>query len=344
MLDQHDYIARFDKEDMFGVISRQHLQLNHKFEVSGLEKFEAISNIVLSGMGGSALEGEFVKNWLSDQLPVPFEIVRGYSLPSYVGEDTLLIASSYSGNTEESLEALAQAETKGAQIVIFTSGGKLAERAVAQKYPHFEMPSGLQPRVAVCYGVKALTDLFTELGLIESVNGELSEAVEFMKESIKTWGVDTPIDENPTKQLANELLGHEVVMYGGPTTATASLKWKINFNETSKNLAFYYNYPEFNHNEFMGWSHPQKTNIKVIELLSDLDHPQIAKRFEISNRLLSGTMPAPIMIQALGKNKLQQMLWIQTLGDFVSVYLGVLNGIDPTPVPLIEKLKIDLVK
>jgi glucose/mannose-6-phosphate isomerase len=344
MLDQADYIARFDKEDMMGVISRQHLQLDQKFEIAGLEKFEAISNIVLSGMGGSALEGEFVKNWLADRLPVPFEIVRGYTLPSYVGEDTLLIASSYSGNTEETLEALEQAEVKGAQIVIFTAGGKLAERAAEQNYPHYVMPSGLQPRVAVCYGVKALTDLFTELGLIQSVKGELSEAVEFMKESIKTWGADTATDENPAKQLANELLGHEIVMYGGPSTAVASLKWKINFNETSKNLAFYYNYPEFNHNEFMGWSHPQKTNIKVIELLSDLDHPQIAKRFEISNRLLSGTMPAPIMIQAKGENKLQQMLWIQTLGDFVSVYLGCLNGIDPTPVPLIEKLKIDLVK
>jgi len=234
------------------------------------------------------------------------------------------------------------AEAKGAQIVILTDGGVLAERAKKHGYPYYKDPIGLQPRVAVCYGVKALTDLFTDLGLIDGVQGELSEAVEFMSASIKLWGADIATDENPAKKLANDLLGHEIVMYGGPTTGVASLKWKINFNETSKNLSFYYNYPEFNHNEFMGWTHPQNTNIKVVELLSDLDHPQIGKRFEISNRLLSGTMPAPIVIQADGENKLQQMLWVQMLGDFVSVYLGVLNGIDPTPVPLIEKLKKEL--
>lgn len=343
MLDQPDYIARFDKEDMLGVVSGQHLQLEQEYKVEGLEKFQAISNIVLTGMGGSALAGEFVKSWLADRLPVPFEIVRGYDLPSYVGEDTLLIASSYSGNTEETLSALEQAEAKSAQIVILTAGGKLAERAKANNYPHYEVPGGLQPRVAVCYGVKALADLFQELGLVEGLSEEIKSATAFMKAPIESWGGTVETAQNPAKQLANALIGHEIVMYGGPTTGVASLKWKINFNETSKNLAFYYNYPEFNHNEFMGWTHPQDTNIKVIELLSDLDHTQINKRFEISNRLLSGTMPAPIQIQADGENKLQQMLWIQLLGDFVSVYLGVLNGIDPTPVPLIEKLKKELV-
>ena len=342
MLDQADYIARFDKEDMLRVVSQQHLQLEQVYEVTGLEKFEAISNIVLTGMGGSALAGEFVKCWLADRLPVPFEIVRSYNLPSYIGEDTLVIVSSYSGNTEETLSALAEAEAKGAQIVILTAGGKLGEIAAKQNHPHYKVPSGLQPRLAVCYGVKALTVLFQELGLVNGLDIELSAAVVFMTKSIQHWGLDSATDQNPAKQLANELLGHEIVMYGGPTTGVASLKWKINFNETSKNLAFYYNYPEFNHNEFMGWTHPQNTNIKVVELLSDLDHLQINKRFEISNRLLSGSMPAPTQLQADGENKLQQMLWIQILGDFTSVYLGVLNGIDPTPVALIEKLKSEL--
>jgi glucose/mannose-6-phosphate isomerase len=343
MLDKADYIERFDKEDMLGVVSRQHLQLEQKFEVKGLEKFAAISNIVLTGMGGSALAAEFVKNWLADRMPVPFEVVRGYSLPSYIGTDSLVIVSSYSGNTEETLSALADAEAKDAQIVILSAGGVLEEEANAKGYPFYKVPIGLQPRVAVGYGVRALADLFCELGLVQDLSGELAEAVEFMKKAVSGWGADVATEDNAAKKIANELLGHEIVVYGGTVTGVASLKWKINFNETSKNLAFSYNFSEFNHNEFMGWTLVKTSTIRVIELLSDLEHPQVIKRFEISNRLLSGTMPAPIQVQADGKNRLQQMLWIQILGDFVSVYLGVLNGIDPTPDPMIEKLKQELV-
>ena len=342
MLDQADYISRYDKEDMLGVVAGQHLQLEQEFKVSGLDKFEAISNIVVAGMGGSALAGEFAKSWLAERLPVPFEIVRGYSLPAYVGADTLVIVSSYSGNTEEALSAFAEAESKGAEIVVMTAGGKLAEQAEKMHYAHYKIPSGLQPRVAVFYGVKALADLFQELGLVEGLNGELSEAVDLMKASVANWGASTPTAQNVAKQLANELLGHVVVVYGGPVTGVAAQKWKIGFNETSKNLAFYYNFPEFNHNEFMGWSRKQDGNFKVIELKSDLDHEQIEKRIEISNRLLSGTMPAPIEVQAAGSTKLQQMMWTQILGDFVAVYLGILNGVDPTPVSMIEKLKGEL--
>lgn len=342
MLDHADYIARFDKEDMLGVVAAQHLQLAHQYTVTGLDSFGAISNIVVVGMGGSALAGEFVKNWLGDRLPLPFEIVRGYALPAYIGEDTLLIVSSYSGNTEEALEGLKQGEAKGAQIVITSAGGALAEIAEAKNYPYFEVPSGIQPRVAVCYGVRAIAVLLEATGLCDGLIGELDAAKDFATEAIKTWLGEVPTKDNAAKQIANAVQGHTIVMYGGSVTGVAALKWKINFNETSKNLSFYYLFPEFNHNEFMGWSRQQDTNIRVIQLNSDLEHTQIQRRFEISNRLLSGTMPAPIMIQADGETRLEQMLWIQLLGDFVSVYLGVLNNIDPTPVPLIEKLKVEL--
>jgi glucose/mannose-6-phosphate isomerase len=136
-------------------------------------------------------------------------------------------------------------------------------------------------------------------------------------------------------------VGHPVVMYGGPTLALPTMKWKIDFNENSKHLAFYNYLPEFNHNEFNGWAHPERSGLKVVELRSDLDHSQVQKRFDVTNKLLSNRF-APIEVHAEGETKLEQMLWTLILGDFTSAYLAFLNGIDPTPVDLIEKLKKEL--
>jgi len=148
--------------------------------------------------------------------------------------------------------------------------------------------------------------------------------------------------ENPAKQLAEAFKGHPIVIYGGPTLALPAMKWKIDLNENAKSLAFYNYLPEFNHNEFLGWGHPEKSGLRVVELQSTLDHPQIQKRFTATNRLLAGMMPDPIVVTAQGKTRLEQMLWTVLLGDYASAYLAFLNQVDPTPVPLIEKLKREL--
>ncbi len=352
MLDQADFIARYDKHNALGVIAGQPDQLNHQYELADVSKLVNIRQIVVAGLGGSALPAEFAKSWLADRLALPVVIVRDYTLPAFVGPDTLVVASSYSGNTEEALSMLEQAEERGAKIVVMTAGGKLLElaqdkdhhhiRTVPHGHPHLDLPSGLQPRMAVLYGVKALTVLLETLGLAKGAQKELEAAADWVAGELPAWMADVPTADNPAKQIAAELLGHPVVVYGGPTLALPAMKWKINANENAKHLAFYNYFPEFNHNEFLGWNHPERSGLRVIELRSNLDHPQVQKRFDVTNKLRSGQF-APIEVYAEGKTKLEQMLWTMILGDFVMVYLAFLNGIDPTPVDLIEKLKAELV-
>lgn len=342
MLDQPDMIARYDKSDALGVITGLPGQLKYDFPVpAGLEEMQNITSIVLTGMGGSAQGAEFVKDWLGNRLPVPLVIVRDYALPAFVGPDTLVIAASYSGNTEETLAAIHDAEFKKARIVVVTDGGKLLETAKTRAYPYFVLPAGLQPRFAVLYAVKALATIIQSTGLVEGVLDELAASGTWLESQLDAWAPTVPTADNPAKRIAEALVGHVAVVYAGPTLGFAAMKWKIAFNENAKNLAFYNYFPEMDHNEFIGWQFPQSSGLKVIELRSNLDNSQIIKRFDITNRLLSASF-APIEVNAVGTNGLEQLVWAIALGEYVATYLAILNGIDPTPVLLVEKLKAEL--
>ncbi|HSX14431.1 MAG TPA: bifunctional phosphoglucose/phosphomannose isomerase [Candidatus Saccharimonadales bacterium] len=343
MLDDQSFLSRYDNGNALGVVGGQPGQLSQQFSIPDID-LDAVTSVVLAGMGGSALAGQFLQHYLSDQLKLPMIIDRGYELPQFVGADTLVIVSSYSGNTEEELAELEQARGAGAKIVIMTSGGELKRRALATKLPLIIIPSGLQPRLAVLYEIKALASLFDQTGLSQNVATELEETGRWLLSHSSNWVADVQTPKNIAKQIAQDLLGCGVVVYGGPTLSMQAYKWKIDINENAKQAAFYNELPEFNHNEFLGWKNPRDKLLKVVELQSSLDLPQIAKRWEVSNRLLSGQMPKPIIVEAIGKTKLQQMLWTQLLGDYVSLYLAFLNGIDPTPVDMIEKLKRELKK
>lgn len=341
MLDDLKMIHRLDAQDALGIAEKQPSQLKHKFEAS-VEKLRAakIENIIVGGMGGSALAAELAAAW--PKLSVPYEIIKGYGLPPYADSKTLFIASSYSGNTEETLSALASAEEKGCQIVAISSGGELGGAAREKGYPFFSLPSGFQPRMAVFYNFAALIQLFSELGFFAS-KSELAEAADWLSAQTKPFLPDEPTKNNLAKQLALELVGSSIVVYSGPMLAPAAYKWKINFNENAKNIAWQGTLPEFNHNEFLGWtSHPVDKPYKVVDLRSALEHPRVQKRFLVTEKLLSGRRPAPEVVEARGDSALKQLLWTVQLGDFVSLYLALLNGLNPTPVDLIEKLKDEL--
>lgn len=343
MLDDLKYIHERDAQDALGIAQKEWQQLQHEFGVKS-EVSGEIKNVVLTGMGGSALPGVFLNSWPG--LNVPFEIVRNYNLPQYVGKETLVISSSYSGNTEETLSALDEAEARGAQITVVAAGGKLLERAQAQGYPTFTLPAGIQPRMSTFYFIKAFVELLEPLGVIAKGSAaELSQTADWLKQQAVSWGPETPTSSNQAKQTALELMGKTVIVYSGPLLFPAANKWKICMNENAKNLAWCNQYPEFNHNEFIGWSsHPTEKPFAVIEIQSDMEHPRIRKRFEVSERLLSGKRPHPNIVKPQGETVLKQLLWSVMLGDHVSVYLALLNGLNPTPVDLVEKLKISLDK
>ncbi len=338
LLDDLKYIHEKDVQDALGVVEKQWQQLVYSFNVSFEPKSE-IRNIVLGGMGGSGWPALYVKTWPS--VKVPFEIVNNYSIPGYVDEHTLFIASSYSGNTEETLSALSEAEKKGAQIVIFTAGGKLEKLAKDKNLPIFLIPQGTQPRMSSFYFIAAFLELFIPLGLVDTSSKDETKMVsKWLSEQIEIWRPTTPIKDNPAKQLALEIMGKTPIIYSGPLLAPVANKMKICMNENAKNLAWWNQYPEFNHNEFIGWSsHPTNKPFVVIEIQSNLEHERVQKRFKVSERMLSGMRPAPHVIEPQGDSLAQQIFWASMFGDFVSLYLALLNGLNPTPVDLVEKFK-----
>lgn len=343
MLDDLKMIHERDAQDSLGVAAKQWQQLKYKYEAD-FKPVGNIENVVVGGMGGSALAAEIIGSWPG--LAKPFQIVRNYEMPGYVDEKTLFVASSYSGNTEETLAALSEAEKRGAQIAIVCAGGKLAEIAKDKGYTHYEIPSGLQPRMAVFYNFAALLQLFVSAGFVgEGKITELIEAADWLGEQGKTLLPEIPKDKNPAKKIALELVGNSVVIYSGPKTFPAAYKWKININENSKSIAWCNQLPEFNHNEIVGWtSHPIEKPYKVVDIRSSLEHPRVQARFGITEKLLSGKRPHPEVIIPEGDSLLKQLLWTIQVGDFVSLYLALLNGINPTPVEIIEKLKTELQK
>jgi glucose/mannose-6-phosphate isomerase len=336
MLDDLKMIHERDAQDALGIAEKEWQQLTHEFnfELGPLD----VDNIVYAGMGGSALAAQISVSWPGYDRP--FEIVRGYDIPEYVSNRTLFFSSSYSGNTEEAISALEQADKKGARIVVITSGGKLADIAREKGYPLAEIPSGLQPRHAVFYMFKATIDLLQRAGLLTKNASELATTADWLTDKVADWVPTVPTKDNIAKQIALECIGKSVVVYGGPKLFPAAYKWKISFNENAKHIAWTNQFPEFNHNEFLGWTkQPISKPYTVIDLRSNLEHERVQKRFEVTERLLSGMRPAPIVVQAEGETLLEQLLWTISLGDFVTIYTALLNGINPTPVDLIEKFK-----
>jgi glucose/mannose-6-phosphate isomerase len=342
MLDDLKFIHEKDGQDALGVAGRQWQYLAADFDTQFTPTAE-VSNVVLAGMGGSAWPALTLTSWAEPN--VPFEVVRNYTLPAYVGPNTLFISSSYSGNTEETLSALHEAEERGAQIVILTAGGKLADIASEKQYPLFKIPSGIQPRMATFYFLAAFVRILRACKLTEADPTELSAAGDWIKTQSEQWSAVVPTDKNQAKQIALELMGKTPIIYSGPKLWPAANKWKICMNENAKNTAWANQFPEYNHNEFIGWSsHPVDKPFAVVEIRSNLEHPRVQKRFEVSERLLSGKRPAPLILTPAGDTVLQQLLWSFVLGDFVTIYLALLNGVNPTPVDLVEKLKLELDK
>lgn len=346
MLDDANVLGQHDASKDLELAVLQYEQV--KFEANiknGDHDRRSITNIVITGMGGSALAGLLVKSWLKSELTVPLEIIRTYDLPAYVDQNTLVIASSYSGNTEETVSCLQQAKTKGAQIAIIASGGELIDQANTDQIAYISLPVGFQPRMALIDTLRSIVALLAHFNLVPSSKlDEIASKADWLKSESYKWASDVPTNNNYAKQLALQAVGKTAVFFSGTFSFPVAYKWKTCFNETAKNVSFLCELPEFNHNEILGWtSHPVEKPFAIFDIVSNLEHPQILKRFEISDRLLSGQRPKSTIINLAGESAIEQLLWGSILADFVSIYLAVLNGVSPMTVQLIEKLKLELV-
>lgn len=341
MLDDQNVLKQRDPQGALHIAATEPEQLEHSYKLA-LNLKPGMANVVLTGMGGSAFPAAFIATWPA--VSVPFLISRDYTLPGFVNEQTLVIVSSFSGNTEETLSSLEDARAKGAHIVVQANGGKLAEKAKEYNVPFVQIPDCAQPRMASLFFYKAIIEILVAAKLVDALApAQLTKLAPKLKEVVKGLTPNVPEAQNLAKQLAQKMVGKTVIVYGGSLMYPAAQKWKICINENAKNTAWCNTFPEMSHNEFIGWSsHPVEKPFAVIDLFSNLEHPRVQKRFDVADRLLSGKRPAAIRVEAKGDTPLEQLLYLLILGDFTSVYLAILNGVNPTPVDLVEKFKKEL--
>ncbi|HEY6202978.1 MAG TPA: bifunctional phosphoglucose/phosphomannose isomerase [Candidatus Limnocylindria bacterium] len=303
-----------------------------------------VRNITVAGMGGSAIGGDLAAALLAGELKVPMNVHRDYGLPAYVGRDSLVIASSYSGNTEESLSSFEEAQRRGARVLVLTTGGKIAELARAAKYPVITFSYPAQPRAALGYSLGLVLGALTRLGFVRDLSSDIDAAladVAKLEERVHE-GART----NDAKKLAIELYGRIIFAYGGGVLGVMARRVKGQWNENAKNWGAFDVLPELNHNGVVGFPHPDiaRDALTVLLLRSDRDNPRHKLRFDVTRELLDRASVPHKTLQFSGANMLSEVLQLTLFTDYVSFYVALLNGVDPSPVKSIDYLKERLAK
>lgn len=302
--------------------------------------------IVIAGMGGSAIGGDLLRGLAELECRVPVQVQRDYRLPAYVDEHTLVIAVSYSGGTEETLSAVADAFERRAMVLTVTSGGQIAELASMHRLPLYRITYQSPPRAALGYSFVPLVALLDRLGFLSDKQKDVEEAAQVMERILADAGPDRPLAENAAKQLAERLHGKLPVIYGSGFLADVARRWKTQINENSKAWAFFETLPELHHNAIVGYPLPAdlRERLQVVLLRSSLLHPRTLIRYPITTELLSRQNIPYDVVEAQGESALAQILSSVLFGDYVSYYLAILYGVDPWPVEAIDYLKGELAK
>ncbi len=300
-----------------------------------------ISNVVIAGMGGSAIGGDIVRRLALAESKSPVWVHRDYGLPEFVDASTLVIGSSYSGNTEETISAFTKSLGTRAKKLAITSGGKLQRLAEKEGIPVFVIDYQAPPRAAFPHSFIPLVGIFQKLGLLEDKSKDLQEAVNVLKKVSGDVVETTPLASNPAKRLAAKLQGRVAVIYGAEILSEVARRWKGEFNENSKAWAFFESFPELNHNAAVGYEFPPeaKERILVLMLRSSSLHPRNRLRYEVTAKLLTKAGIPHEYIEARGKSALAQVLSLVLLGDYASFYLSMLNEVDPTTTDAISFVK-----
>jgi glucose/mannose-6-phosphate isomerase len=292
-------------------------------------------------MGGSAIGGDLVRAIWADRLRVPVEVVRGYDLPAWVGPTTLVVASSYSGTTEETISAFGQAAARGARSAIISTGGTLLEVARRAKLPHLAFPGGGQPRASVGYAVTLLAGLLERAGLLDLADAEVETAAVSADARVAASAADIPTGDNEAKRLAWTIVDRLPIVEASGFLAAVARRWKTQLNENGKTTAAWEELPEATHNAVVGYPQPDtlKDHLLVLFLEGDADHERNALRARLSRELLEAAGVASEVIRVTGEGRFGQALDAIVRGDFASIYLAALYGVDPTPVESISMLK-----
>jgi glucose/mannose-6-phosphate isomerase len=338
-------IARIDLSDQLGSVLAlpEHLRdALWRVESAIMNEWDTPGGLVVAGMGGSAIGGALARAALGDHASRPIFVTRAYGLPPWTTPETTVLCASYSGNTEETLACYESAAALGAQRVVVTSGGRLAELARADRVPVIPLPGGFQPRAAVAYMTVAALEVAALCGAGPRLTSEIDVAASHAEQLVSEWGPDAA-EGSLAKEIAASLLGSTPVIAGAGLTAPIAYRWKTQINENAKLPAFAHELPELDHNEIIGWEGAESVGRLAAVFLDDSDaHPRVKARMELTEKLIADHATASLHLETRGQTTIERVFSLVLLGDLVSLYLAVLRGVDPGPVEVIEQLKSEL--
>jgi len=308
---------------------------------------QSFKNIVVLGMGGSAIGGDLLSDYLADELSIPIVVIRGYDIPKFVDENSLVFAVSYSGNTEETLSALKRCLEAKARVIALTSGGKFAALARENKFPVIKVPAGIQPRAAISYLFFPILKVLERMGIAKERHEETEETLNILQELSKEYDAKSPLKNNFAKKVAMRLYQHLPLIYGSKGLLEAvAMRWKTQINENSKWPCFWNVFSELDHNEIVGYEIENSINrqVKIVYLQDKEGILRVEQRREITRKIIEDKVAEFIVCPTRGKGKMARMFSLIFLGDLASYYLAILNQVDPSPVACIEDLKKELAK
>jgi len=360
ILDKPEELEKIDKRDMLGLCMQtpEHCQdAIQRAEKTKIPKEVKISkkitikykkpqNIIITGMGGSAIGGEILQDWLRDKLPIPIQICRNYTLPAYASRNTLVFAISYSGETEETLNGFIDAIRRKCMTITISSGGHLLSFSKKLQIPHVTIPNGRPPRAAIPYIFFPLPILLKKMDILSNIEKDIEEAIRVLKKVSEENSPHIPTKKNISKTLALDLKETIPVVYGFGQSRAVAHRIKTQFNENSKLFSTYNVFPELNHNEAVGWevSEDLAKKFSVILIRDHEEPPEIKHRIEMTKMLALHKAQKVLEIYARGKGRLAKMFSVLLVGDLVSVYLAILRRIDPAPVKTIDVIKREMSK
>jgi len=337
----NELVKKYDPQNQFEVMKKSYAQIeyawNNKIDLININT-EKIGDIVISGLGGSAISGDLMNNYIREELKYPLFVNRGYSLPKFASEKTFVVISSYSGNTEETIEVLLDALKRKCQIVCLTTGGKIGAIAKENNLPVVDLQPGFQPRYALGLSFFSLLKVFNVLGLISDQNDNVVKILA----DWKLKGEKYSQENNYALKFAENLVGFIPVVYSvSGYNDSVGNRFKCQLNENSKVHAFHNVYSELNHNEIVGWETQNNNQLtaKLVTITDKSYHPQINIRIEFTSKIIEAQGVETITISG-GQDSFQlRLLELIYLFDWVSYYLAVIRGKDPSEIDNIIKLK-----
>jgi len=339
-------IQSIDKENMLDGLLRFPEQIKEALTIAEtIERvnFLKVDNVIVAGMGASAISGDIMASLFRNTIDVPFIVNKDYDLPKWVNKDTLVICISYSGNTDETLSAFKIAYQKKCNIICISTGGKLQEFAEKRGVPFVKIPAGLQPRAATAYLLFPSIMFLKKIGLIKTnIEADIQETITVAQEFAAANNRTIPEENNLAKQLATTL--HESIpqIYGWGIYTPIALRWRHQLNENSKVIARVDIAPDCNHNDIVGWSaNPEMSKQFSVIIFRDKDEESLdmTTRLNFMRDLFHNTAKSITEVSPKGKSQLAKMMYLMCLGDLTSCYLAIQRGVDPSPVDIIKELK-----